>query len=145
MVAVALVGLGVLAWEPVYWWVMTEEVYSEARKVIDGRVEHGLRCYDTQLKWGPHRFENHGWSREYYVDSGLLASERYWEYAELLWGTEWRPDGTVSFQWRKTKDETKYSPPWWWGVTVQTEPSIPELMRDDDKWAKALEASKFKW
>ncbi len=29
VLAVAIVGLGVWAWEPVWWWVMTERTYIE--------------------------------------------------------------------------------------------------------------------
>ncbi len=30
-------------------------------------------------------------------------------------------------------------PPWLWGVTDQTEPTMPAWMKDDEKWAKARE------
>ena len=33
-------------------------------------------------------------------------------------------------------------PPWLWGVTDQTEPSMPEWMKDDAKWQVALDAQR---
>ena len=36
--------------------------------------------------------------------------------------------------------ETRRAPPWWWDVTDQTEPSMPEWMKDDEQWQATLDA-----
>ena len=136
--ALAVIGLGVWAWVnegPLWWWVMTKELYGEG-SLTTGGVEHELRGYSTWLIRGAHRIEAHGWSREYYVDSGLLESQSYWEYGELIRQTEWESDGTVSSQYPAAEDG-RYGPPWRWGITDQTTRSMPEWMKDDAKWQEA--------
>ena len=35
---------------------------------------------------------------------------------------------------------SKYTAPWWWGVTDQTAPSAPAWILDDKQWHAALDA-----
>ena len=75
---------------------------------------------------------------------GNLNDESCWET------TEWHPDGSVRHQRRLFFDESgetvreqaRESPPWWWGVTDQTEPTMPEWMKDDAKWQEALDSQR---
>ena len=57
--------------------------------------------------------------------------------------SDWNVDGTVHSQ--VTNDSKgnlveRRSPPWLWGVTDQTEPSIPAWVKDDALWQAALDA-----
>ena len=55
--------------------------------------------------------------------------------------TEKQFDGTAAIQ----RDGTVIrclAPPWRWGVTDQTEPTMPAWMKDDAKWQAALDAQK---
>ena len=51
----------------------------------------------------------------------------------------WKLDGTVVYQ-RGADGEKRRAPPWLWGVTDQTEPTMPAWMKDDEKWQAALDA-----
>ena len=179
VLAVALVGLGVWAWEPVYWWVTTRRVYETI--VLDrfGPEQSGWwkgvmtrKAYET-IVLDLFGAEARGWRIESRFSGDLLAGA-YWypatgykahEYnfpkghtRSIVWG----PSGSVELQLRSPSripdryrylhaPETlilggvvkwKFSPPWWWGVTDQTEPSIPEWMKDDAKWQAALDGQR---
>ena len=87
--------------------------------------------------------EKTGPSDLWYVKSGFKAIE--YPAGRKSCGTEWSPDGTVLLQVYRNaqgRGQVKSNPPWLWGVTDQTEPTIPEWMKDDELWAKALEEAK---
>ena len=159
VLAVAIVGLGVWAWEPVYWWVMTERVYVEKYVVPGGTVRGwmSVRRGNEDDWFGPNVL--------YYVDAGFMSEEALFrglpahegwlsrlQYLEAVKRvTYWNPDGTVSCQFRPgpgmpalrmepSANESRAAPPWWWGVTDQTAPSMPGWMKDDEKWQAALDA-----
>ncbi len=134
VIAVALVGLGVWAWEPVYWWVMTERVYQEMQ-FEDGTV---LRGWYHVWRWSE---TLHGPRVTWYTATGYNAHE------SLVAGygrtSHWASDGAVRFQSHGL--ETGFlvyteAPPWLWGVTDQTSPTMPEWMKDDAQWQAALDA-----
>ena len=84
----------------------------------------------------------------YYVETGFMATDgELNSEGTLVKYTHWNPDGTVVNQdWLppgELEKQFKEGPPWWWGVTDQTEPSIPAWMKDDELWATALEANKW--
>ena len=60
--------------------------------------------------------------------------------------TEWSERGKVVRQYRQPGGARfplrQTSPPWLWGVTDQSEPTMPAWMKDDEKWAKALEEAR---
>ena len=77
-----------------------------------------------------------GRDRGYWVGNGFKAYEevRNPDNPDESWTTQWEYDGTVKAQHRilyhkdsvvPLDSEHKYSPPWWWGVHDQTEPSAP--------------------
>ena len=84
----------------------------------------------------------------WYVESGLKVSVHVVEGDTVL-TTQWKPDGTVWYQWIRGRGHDHVgpnyrtcAPPWLCGVTDQTEPTMPAWMKDDEKWAKALEAAR---
>ena len=106
----------------------------------------------------------------HYQESGYKASQIKWVLDFPSVCTFWNLDGSVHSQARMhfasldelaeegidselrvEVREVKESPPWWWGVTDQTVPSIPQRVRDDEttyglspaqwrKWVKTKEA-----
>ena len=141
VLAVALVGLGVWAWVnagPLYWWVMTERVYVER---VDSEG-YRVRGYRGRSRWGDD--DRLPLLVLWYVDTGLMANKSV--HGEQPRATTWRHDGTVNCQLghdraRLRGGPTLWSrPPWLWGVTDQTEPSMPAWMKDDALWQAALDA-----
>ena len=159
LLAVAVLGLGMLAWKPVYWWAMTDRVYIEKHLVPGGTVRGWMSVRKgTEDDWfGPNVL--------YYVDAGFKSEEALFrgsvegrlsrvQYLEAVTRvTYWNPDGTVSCQFRPgpgmpalrmapSANESRAAPPWWWGVTDQTDPMMPAWMKDDEKWQAALDAQR---
>ncbi len=67
----------------------------------------------------------------FYCETGFKAFEQLYEAGRIARTTVWNRNGTV-----KRQTEVKFdgqipsvghrgSPPWWWGVTDQTEPTAP--------------------
>ena len=140
VIALAVIGLGVWAWEPVYWAVMTKREYHESVWLKGTDSEFRARGWVSVQRWtalvgyGPMVF--------YYVDSGMVYI-RVWSSGDGLRETVWSPDGTVAEQAQESAHGDVVSrnfPPWLWGVTDQTSPSIPAWMKDDAKWQAALDA-----
>ena len=139
MVALAVIGLGVWAWEPVYWWVMTEPKYYETG---------GRRGWSRSYRW--EHSESGSPFCSWFATSGFKAVEGVMvqqrnddmTYEQL---TLWQPDGSTYCQ-ASAIDTIHHrenlSPPWWWGVTDQTAPTMPEWMKDDARWQAALDAQK---
>ena len=131
VLAVELVALGVWAWEPAWNWVTAHRVYLQT-----GEEERGWFIYPSTSFL---RTLDVYWDRS----TGFKIHEVRRSRAGIVHLTLWRSDGRVQSQalrhargaWAK-----RYSPPWWWGVTDQTEPSIPEWMKDNAKWQAALDA-----
>ncbi len=157
VVALAVIGLGVWRGEAVYWLVTTRTVvtwYSPSvdirtpEGVIQTREKHAARGIDRYSRWTG---KAHGWSRNWYTETGKLRCETKLHDGGLVRLTAWRFDGSVDKQIRSTGPsnsngstpvEEKTKAPWWWGVTAQTEPTMPAWMKDDAKWAKALEEAR---
>ena len=140
VLAIAFVGLGVWAWEPVYLGVTTKHIWSEFRQ--DG---HAVRGWEWVRRWT--LLSDHPKAMFWYVETGFKACA--YEHSPILCVTDWHVDGTVKLQqWtvpggkptRGRRIETKSTPPWRWGVTDQTAPSMPAWMKDDAKWQAALDA-----
>ena len=124
-----------------WWWVITERVYNEGQ--FDGKTLRGWEgSVDVASPWFSVSYRAAQW---WYLDSGFLADQATVHGAEVRI-TVWRADGsvknqvifsTVALQIRDHDD-----PPWLWGVTDQTAPTIPAWMKDDAKWQAALDAQK---
>ncbi len=134
VIALAVIALGVWASQPVYWWVMTKRQYYEIFYM--GGRERGYQA--VWGRWGRQPGVAHGWGRSYNVDSGVLRGESYHENGLLLRETSWFHDGEVIHQLDEAK--SRWAPPWLWGVTDHTAPSMPEWMKDDELWQAALDA-----
>ena len=134
VLAVAIVGLGVWQGENLYWWATTYRKWRDSEDPFRGWAR-----YD---RWGDYKDQRHGITRMWHPSTGYLGSEVVFEDGAPLTGTVWRTDGTIEMQYwdAKGKDNEKRSGPWWWDVTDQTEPSIPEWMKDDAQWQAALDA-----
>ena len=146
VVALALVGLGAWRGEALWWWVMTERV------PIDGSTSFkrgDVTVYENELLRGFRKARRwsgrlHGPHEMWFLRTGYQSSRRWFEDGERTRWTNWEMDGAVRSQlWYEngTRKE-RHSPPWLWGVTDQTEPSMPAWMKDDEKWQAALDAQK---
>ncbi len=81
-----------------------------------------------------------GDSQWFFVVTGFKAGEEKQaspNYETEMHTTEWHPDGSIMSQCRTTWDtngfphnEWNTSPPWWWNVTDQTEPTAPWWKRE---------------
>ena len=142
VLAVALVGLGVWAWVdegPLWRWMMTTRRYRES-----SRESELVRGWSTIHRWSG---INVGPFADYFVRSGKRSSYGSESDDGIYKHTSWKFDGSVSWQISYNVrippgDREKglnYLPPWLWGVTDQTEPTMPEWMKEDEKWAKAFE------
>ncbi len=71
------------------------------------------------------------------VNTGYKSDDAIFDNGEVQL-TQFAPDGSVLRQlWRH---EARFSPPWLWGVTDQTDPSAPAWILDDALWQTALDA-----
>ena len=76
--------------------------------------------------------KRYGTVTTYYTENGFKAGETVID-GDKTRITKWRFDGTVFSQLEGTFDshgnvvdmKVNNSPPWWWGVTNQTEPTAP--------------------
>ena len=132
MLAVALVGLGVFASEPLYWWATTRHEWF-ANRTFSG--DRGARGWRRVQRWQNRAIVK---AELWYVETGFKAAE----IQHIVKATIWHEDGTV--RWHFDGDETfpveTTSPPWLWGVTDQASPTMPAWMKDDEKWQAALDA-----
>ena len=141
LVALALVAVAVPLAEPVWTWVTTKRA-ARSRVALDG---HELRGYVDVNRWsgGSRRVETFWFARR-----GLKAFVRKRREGHVLRRTTWDIEGKLIQQYRLLDDsgnevwEFRNGPPWWWGVKDQASPSMPEWMKDDELWAKALEEAK---
>ncbi len=136
VLAVALVGLGVWRGEAVYWWVMTTKPVFE--DLNDRNHTHCKRGFVVRYRWSGDLAP--GVSCGWYLANGLKAWEDEWtETGQRIRRTVWQVDGTVWYQ-DLGLVNTRRSPPWLWGVTDQTSPTMPDWMKDDAQWQAALDA-----
>ncbi len=141
VIALAVIGLGVWRGEAVYWWVMTKRIPTGAWESWDMKYE--ARGYTSRQRWASGKKRWHGPAVHHFVETGLLWNKGSHRDGRWDHGTWWEFDGTVMKQVRHDESgrpEEKTSPPWWWGVTDETAPSMPEWMKDDAKWQAALDA-----
>lgn len=132
LVVVVCAG-GVFAWKPVLRLVSTQRIWTltrdawfhedaRAHETVKGRV----REYQEYHRW---RRIAHGWQRGWFEHNGFLAYETEWRNGRPIRGTEWRRDGSIREQWddvdRGGRAMSKRTPPWWWGVTEQSQPTAP--------------------
>ncbi len=130
--------------EPVWHWISIERVPTQDLGVVglNEPVRSWLRGFTFINRWTGEEVGGVA----YYLD-GFKYKE--WRgdpvlgYEWTVWNRpRWNSHGHVAAQCRPGKTglfENKSSPPWWWGVTDQAAPSMPAWMKDDEKWAKALE------
>ena len=139
VVALAVVGLGVWAWEPLYDWVSIERMlldegfFEDGAKYVDDFgvfAGHPARGWTMEDRWTGHYVYLVG----FYLETGMKSLEGEGERI-----TVWRIDGAVAFQ-EGDDGEKRRSPPWLWGVTDETSPTMPAWMKDDAKWQAALAA-----
>ena len=135
VLAVALVGLGVLAREPLWMWATTK------RRALPRGPSwshfYQQRGYVTLHRWTGARVVQ----RRFWVHNGLKAEETYLVGGRVARKTEWRDNGSVIGQYGlEAGRRGRTSPPWLWGVTDQIEPTIPAWMKDDALWQAALDA-----
>ncbi len=129
VIALAIIGLGVWRGEALYWVVMTKRKLS-----TNGRDSPPERGWATVTRWSG---KVYGRYVIYYVETGFMATDgELNSEGNLVKYTHWNPDGTVVNQdWLPSGElemQFKEGPPWWWGVTDQTEPSIPAWRKDDE-------------
>ena len=146
--ALALVAVAVPLAEPVYWWAMTHRAYFESRRSMISFFFSSRGPIVRGWKEGP-RWSTAGWPGSshvrgisWYIDSGFKAEQIFVRDGKLCM-TKWKPDGSVRRQdigIQAGKDQSQDSPPWLWGVTDQTTPTMPAWMKDDAQWQAALDA-----
>ncbi len=145
VIALAVIGLGVWAWEPVWLWATTKRVFEESS--CGGKK---IRGWHTVSRWTG---DDLGF-RLFFVENGWLRAEGTGDDPfERV--TNWNMDGEVVHQayavdydggvWTRSRRIVVTSmggkgPPWLWGVSDQTAPTMPAWMKDNAKWQAALDA-----
>ena len=142
LVLVAVTMLCISLWVdegPLWRWVMTKRVpLTVLGPAFNERYGHAIRGWAAVKRWSdrPFRF---GLFVGYYVENGLIAvrGEQYEDITGRIRparGTAWNFDGTVEVQWMRDdagNQVEKESPPWWWDVTDQAEPTAPWWKGDE--------------
>lgn len=134
VIAVAVLSVSLWVGEgPLWRLVMLRTVPFQ-----DTWGENKVRGWRTYKRW--HEYDGKGKGPRgdllaWYVETGFKAAEGEDVNEVGGWVTTWEPDGTVRNQMRfvlkkatpmpRRKADMKSSPPWWWGVTDQTEPTAP--------------------
>ena len=146
VVAMAVVGLGVWRGEAVYLGVTTKRYFKERTSSYDDvrfPSPPATRGWTRVRRWDNHPTMEALWYVETGYESANLAFDRN-GYVQM---TQFAPDGNVLRQmWQYGSGGTyrlkwtRFSPPWFWSVTDQTEPTIPAWMKDHAKWQAALDA-----
>ena len=104
LVVLGVVGVGVFAWEPVWWWVTTERAFFEE----EHNGYDAVRGWKTKRRWSPN--EEYGPWIGWYVETGLKAGEGTLGQASNLRGTYWKTDGTIRSQSLGPPDYQRISP-----------------------------------
>ena len=138
----ALVGSLWIGEGPLWRWVTVKTIPFESEGLVV--PEETVRGWRKVNRWNAEEILQ----VSYYVRNGF--KERVWEFKNggSYRITFWRPDGTVDQQARfgdqldlssvdeflveergselvDVPAERSFNPPWWWGVTNQTEPTAP--------------------
>ena len=161
VLAVALVALGVWRGEQLYYRIFFRRHYFEPDDdVVELMGQGQMRGYYLFAKGStvnPDDFDSYeadfGGGVFWSVKTGMKTAEG-WKSGGKLHEITWDGDGVVVSQVIKRRARllpgqrsdggtgARSSPPWWWGVTDQNEPTMPAWMKDDEKWAKALEEAR---
>ena len=65
-----------------------------------------------------------------------------WDFDGKVRHQRWYVDEDGEVLLSQEEGRLKFTPPWLWGVTDQTAPTMPAWMKDDAKWQAALDAQK---
>ncbi len=90
---------------------------------FDSRITRG---WETVKRWTDPPVQ-HGKIVHYYKKTGMKTMEGE-RHGRVFSQTSWNLDGTIRQQLRVDPNgtlEDKRTPPWWWGVKDQTEPTAP--------------------
>lgn len=142
LVAVVVSALFLVPWKSLYWSITHDKFYEEwPSKNARGwsYLERGAKGEIFERRRGP--------LVQFSVRTGFKTMECVVEDIVPTRRTYWNEDGTVRYQerWRSDLDHPdgpllqRRAPPWWWGVTDQSAPTMPEWMKDDARWQAALE------
>ncbi len=148
LVVLGVVGLGLFVWEPVgdLLWVSitTKRVPMPTSRDGGPWVPSWIpisvnpdvgRGWVRVKRWADPPVA-HGTATWYFLSTGYKGQEYSIENGVIVGETTWKSDGSVLSQ-HRVRDEhgnlvdpygekaERRSPPWWWGVTDQTEPSAP--------------------
>ena len=149
LLAVAVVGLGVLAWVdegPLYWWVMTKQRLDRLAVVSlspPWETESEERGWHRVKRWDEKQW--HGIKFMWDLKTGFMTFRQEWRHGRALWGECWTPDGTLRKQLTYGPngiEEEAEEPPWLWETPEQSAPSAPAWILDDKQWQAALDAPK---
>ncbi len=122
-VALGLVTVAVPLAGPVWEWAMLKQVERESG-------DEDARTYETVSRWTGRPPKDAELITSYYVRSGFRKMVMQHTLGEdYVRHTQWNADGTVMSQSRlvghATVIEEIRTPPWWWDVSDQTEPTAP--------------------
>jgi len=127
--AMAVIVLGVSAWEPVWMFVTTTTEFvskttagpfpSPITSPVANLTFFEVRGWVIRDRWGDKEVRS---TVFWYVATGFKLSETTDRGI-----TYWNPDGTVRCQFPLDTGygKTSTSPPWLWGVIDQSEPNAP--------------------
>ena len=111
---------------------------GDAQRVHRQISQHPMRRWVEVKRWSVLPLPN--WkdkSTSYYLENGLLAEDILIHAGSQrpVSITRWGFDGVLLMQTRGTSGrvEHKYSAPWWWNVTDQTEPTDPQWIAEHGK------------
>ena len=117
---------------PLWRWVMLEKVMiqSPARYLPrNSPWTKRVAGFKSINRWTK---TEHGRLVFFDLESGRQVQEQVWSKGSCIRITKWSPRGTLYMQSRTRNEfgetipaETTTSPPWWWGVENQTEPTAP--------------------
>ena len=138
IIFVAITALFVSLWVgegPLWRMVMLKEPWS-IFTVNEGPEYFQTEGYVPVTRWPMTRWPIerriryvHGSFVTWHPSTGFKAVQAVCDYGSSVRQTIWYPDGRVLMQSRGHKGDADYeemkSPPWWWGVQDQTEPTSP--------------------
>ncbi len=127
MSAVALVTCLWVNEGPLWRWVMLKTLDYESS--FDGFASRGEMIHNRWTHYVYGKFVS------YYVKTGFVSMMDDRRGGQICL-TQYNVDGAVVYQSHATKRDgtdlvSKRSPPWWWGVKDQTEPTAPWWGRND--------------
>lgn len=125
LAVVVVAGIVAAAWKPLTERFTANRVYCEYSVTRDGRPEtiRGWRDHDRQ---SGEMLRKHYW----WLRTGMKCEE-----LDERGSAHWNPDGSVNDRPTRRAGAKR------WEVTAQLEPSMPEWMKDQERWRRALERS----